>query len=141
MTDLIVELGDSPQAEDDLRSLRRWLHDDEVVDGHARVAAGAPPALGAMGGTGFDALQLALGSGLSTASLVVSVLQWQTARRGAPAVTLRRGGVEVLLTKEMARDQEAVRGLVELLDTSVTPAPAPVPVPRSEETGGDDGTA
>ncbi|MEU9168401.1 hypothetical protein AB0D34_11495 [Streptomyces sp. NPDC048420] len=139
MTDLIVELGDSPQAEDDLRSLRHWLHGDELVDVHARVAATAPPAPGSLGGTGFDLLQLALGSGLSTASLIVSVLQWQTSRRGAPAVTLRRGGVEILLTKEMARDQDTVRGLVDLLDASA-PA-APLPAPRSEETGGDDGTA
>jgi len=138
MTDLIVELGDVPQGEHHLRSLRRWLHDDELVDVRAHAVAAGPPAPGSMSGSGLDLLQLALGTGLSTASVVVSVLQWQTSRRGSPAVTLRRGGVEIQLTKEMARDEEAVRGLVALLDA--TESPVTLPGPRSEETGADGGT-
>ncbi len=94
-------------------------------------------------GTGLDILQLAIGSGLSAASLVFSVLQWQTSRRRAPAVTLRRGDVEVLLTAEAARDEEAVRGIIDLLDRPAPPGPAhseETPA-QSEESGGDDRTA
>lgn len=104
----------APGAEDELRSLLRWLHEDETLDVHARIM-GEPLSAHHMG-SGFDLLQLAVGSGLSTASLVVSVLQWQTSRRGGPAVTLRRGEIEVLLTLDTARDEEALRRIVELLD-------------------------
>jgi hypothetical protein len=108
------DAGGTPGAEDELRSLLRWLHADETLDVRARVTGGPTPAHHM--GTGFDVLQLALGSGLSTASLVVSVLQWQTSRRRAPSVTLRRGEVEVLLTAEAARDEETLRRIVAVLD-------------------------
>ncbi|MBX7550419.1 hypothetical protein [Streptomyces sp. NPDC004232] len=134
MTDLVAGIEAADGAEDDLRSLLRWLHEDEALDVRGRVG-GAPPPSGAMG-TGFDLLQLAVGSGLSTASLVVSVLQWQTSRHRAPAVTLRRGEVEVVLTPEAARDAETLRALADLLDAQ----PTTLPAPRTEETGGDGGT-
>ncbi|UFR05645.1 hypothetical protein KBP30_32770 [Streptomyces sp. Go40/10] len=148
MTDLVLALGappghppsgnGNPGTEDDLRSLLRWLHADDTVPVRGRIVGGAPPAPGGMG-SGFDLIQLAVSSGLSVGSLVVSVLQWQAARRHAPAVTLRRGDVEVVLTARAARDEETVRGIVELLD-GTTPNPSP-PRPRAEEPGGDDGTA
>ncbi|MGW5663957.1 effector-associated constant component EACC1 [Streptomyces sp. NPDC003758] len=134
MTDLVAGIEAAAGAEDDLRSLLRWLHEDETLDVRGRVG-GEPPCSGAMG-TGFDLLQLAIGSGLSTASLVVSVLQWQTSRHRAPAITLRRGEVEVILAPQAAHDEETLRALVDLLDGH----PAALPAPRSEESGGDDGT-
>ncbi|OIJ89389.1 effector-associated constant component EACC1 [Streptomyces monashensis] len=134
MTDLVAEIEAADGAEDDLRSLLRWLHEDETLDVRGRIG-GAPPTSGAMG-TGFDLLQLAVGSGLSTASLIVSVLQWQSSRHHAPAVTLRRGEVEVVLTPQAARDEETLRALIGLLDGH----PAVLPAPRTEETGGDGGT-
>ncbi|MEU1041674.1 hypothetical protein ACFYP4_31655 [Streptomyces sp. NPDC005551] len=108
------DTGEALGSEDELRSLLRWLHADETLDVRARI--GGEPAAAQHMGSGFDLLQLALGSGLSTASLVVSVLQWQSSRRRAPAVTLRRGEVEVLLTAEAARDEETLRRIVGLLD-------------------------
>ncbi|MFI6701387.1 hypothetical protein ACIBJC_20880 [Streptomyces sp. NPDC050509] len=120
--------GEGPEAE--LRSLLRWLTEDETLDRDVRgtVRGREPLAPGHMG-TGFDLLQLAVGTAVSTASLVVSVLQWRTSRRhAAPAVVLRRGGAEVELSGEAAADPETLRRVVELLD-------------RAEETGGDGGTA
>ncbi|MFD7134819.1 hypothetical protein [Streptomyces sp. NPDC059894] len=129
---------DTTGTEDDLRSLLRWLREDESVDLPVRPGGAAPLPPGGMG-AGFDVLQFAVSGSLSAASLVVSVLQWQTSRRRAPAVTLRRGDVEVLLTARAARDEETVRRLVVLLDGDT--APATLPGPRTEGSGGDDGTA
>jgi hypothetical protein len=134
MTDLVAEITAADGAEDHLRSLQSWLHEDENLDVRGR-AGGAPPVPGAMG-TGFDVLQLAIGSGLSTLSLVVSVLQWQTSRQHAPAVTLRRGEVEVVLTAEAARDEATLRAVAGLLDAAHTAPTATV----AEESGGDGGT-
>jgi hypothetical protein len=129
---------DTTGTEDDLRSLLLWLREDDAVDLLVRPGSAGPPPPGGMG-TGFEVLQFAVSGGLSAASLVVSVLQWQTSRRRAPAVTLRRGEVEVLLTAQAARDEETVRRLVALLDGD--PQPATLPGARTEGSGGDDGTA
>ncbi|WP_369177075.1 effector-associated constant component EACC1 [Streptomyces mutabilis] len=138
MTDFRIEISGPPDgtdAEDHLRSLLSWLREDGTPTLRARAAGSAPAAPGSMG-AGLDILQLAIGSGLSAASLVFSVLQWQASRRRAPAVTLRRGDVEVVLTAQAAGDEETVRGIIDLLDRQVPPAPA-----HSEESGGDDRTA
>ncbi|GKQ40176.1 hypothetical protein [Streptomyces sp. A012304] len=141
MTDLCAEISatlDVTGTEDDLRSLLLWLRED-VADLPVRPGSAAPPPPGGMG-TGFDILQFAVSAGLSAASLVVSVLQWQASRRRAPAVTLRRGEVEIVLTAEAARDEDAVRRLVAALDGDTAPATVR-PVPQTEGSGGDDGTA
>ncbi|MFI9253032.1 hypothetical protein [Streptomyces sp. NPDC053069] len=146
MTDFVVAIPAPPGApgaghsgaEDDLRSLLRWLRSDEALAVRGRAGSSARPAPGGMG-AGFDILQLALGTGLSAGSLVVSVLQWQAARRHAPAVTLRRGEVEVVLAPRAARDEETLRRIVELLD-GISPDGG-LPHRSTEEPGGDDTTA
>ncbi|MEU7577752.1 hypothetical protein AB0B50_09155 [Streptomyces sp. NPDC041068] len=125
MTDVCVRLaadGPGEDTEDALRSLLRWLHEDETLTGSVRgeVAASAAPVAGHMGAGGFDILQLALGSGLSTASLVVSLLQWQLARRRAPSLVLSRGELRVEVTPDGAHDAETLRRVVELLDEQTT---------------------
>jgi hypothetical protein len=121
VTDLCVELASADRgadAENALRSLRRWLHEDETLAGavRGRFADPAAPVAAHMGAGGFDILQLALGSGLSTASLVVSVFQWQLARNRGPALVLSRGELRVEVSPEGARDAETLRKVVELLD-------------------------
>ncbi|MEU6210537.1 hypothetical protein AB0O42_23595 [Streptomyces sp. NPDC089922] len=133
--------GGGGDAEDELRSLLRWLNADEslgrglrgtLAADPERPAAGTPtsgtPSAGTLMGTGLDLVQLVVGSGLSTGSLVFSVLQWQASRRPAPSLTVSRGGYEVRLTGEAADDPEALRRIVALLE------PSP-------EGGDDDGTA
>ncbi|GAA3138825.1 hypothetical protein ACFQ0X_35920 [Streptomyces rectiviolaceus] len=118
MTDLMVAVsGDEADTEEELRSLARWLHEDESLAGQLRGRVGAAtPAPADHMGTGFDVLQLALGSTLSTAALVVSVLQWQLSRRRAPALVLSRGDVRVELTQEAARDEQTLRRVMEVLE-------------------------
>ncbi|MGA4847707.1 effector-associated constant component EACC1 [Streptomyces sp. G5(2025)] len=116
MTDLVVEVREA-DAEDALRSLAGWLRADESLDGQlrSRVAPAAPAPADHMG-TGFDVLELVLGSSLSTAALVVSLLQWQLSRRRAPALVLSRGDVRVELTPEAARDEETLRRVMAVLE-------------------------
>lgn len=97
-----------------------------AVSGRAGVAPHAPvvPPGGSvpatpMGSPGFDVLQLAVGSGLSVASLVFSVLQWQASRRQAPTLTVTRDGYEVRLTGDAADDPEALRRIVAALEPAV----------------------
>ncbi|MFI8362817.1 hypothetical protein ACIGD1_21930 [Streptomyces sp. NPDC085612] len=128
--------GGGGDAEDELRSLLRWLNADESLGRDLRGTLAADPERPASGtptsgtlmGTGLDLVQLVVGSGLSTGSLVFSVLQWQASRRPAPSLTVSRGGYEVRLTGEAADDPEALRRIVALLE------PSP-------EGGDDDGTA
>ncbi|MEV8536106.1 hypothetical protein [Streptomyces sp. NPDC051211] len=106
---------EGPEAE--LRSLLAWLSEDESTGSSARgrIAGERPLPAGHMGGAGFDLIQLAVGSGLSTASLVFAVLQWQVARHRPPEVTVRRGPYEVRLTGSEATDPETVRRIADAL--------------------------
>ncbi|MEV7195679.1 hypothetical protein AB0N81_28330 [Streptomyces sp. NPDC093510] len=120
MTELLVEVpeaGAGSGPEDELRSLAGWLREDESLAGHlrSRITAAAPAPSGHMG-TGFDVLELALTSSLSTAALVISVLQWQLSRRSAPALVLSRGDLRVELTPEAAGDEETLRRVMAALE-------------------------
>ncbi|MFH8930673.1 hypothetical protein ACH4D4_26855 [Streptomyces pristinaespiralis] len=105
-------------GEDALRSLLRWVHEDESLEGRVRgrIGAGSAPEPGSMG-PGFDLAQFAVASGLSTSALVVSVLQWRSSLRRPPAVVLSRDGVEVRLAKEAADDPETLRRIMTALET------------------------
>ncbi|GGZ94677.1 effector-associated constant component EACC1 [Streptomyces subrutilus] len=133
----VDERGPGAGAEDELRSLLRWLTADETLAGGLRTRLvhdpdGAPDTDVAAEpmGFGLDLLQLAVGSGLSTGSLVFAVLQWQASRRPAPDLTVRRGDYEVRLTGDAARDPDALARVLAALE----PADA-------TGAGDDDGTA
>ncbi|MEU7635958.1 MULTISPECIES: effector-associated constant component EACC1 [unclassified Streptomyces] len=131
MTDLDVRAVPEPggDAEEELRSLMHWLHDDEELHRQVRgsLTSSRGPRPGEMG-IGFDLLQLAVGTAVSGGSLAVSVLQWRDARRRAPELTLRAGEIEVHIPRGAAADPETVRRIVALLD-------------EAQEPGGDDRTA
>ncbi|WP_374773137.1 hypothetical protein OG756_08515 [Streptomyces sp. NBC_01310] len=111
-------------TETELRSLLLWLREDETLRREARGRIRSSAAIAAAGGTamgspGFDLLQLTVGSGLATGSLVFSVLQWQASRHGrAPALTVRRGPYEVTLTGGEAGDPEALQRIVAVLESA-----------------------
>ncbi|QES51037.1 hypothetical protein DEJ50_27600 [Streptomyces venezuelae] len=127
--------------EDDLRSLLHWLNEDDGVrrETRGRVGGDGPPLPGHLG-TGLDLLQLAVGSGLSTGSLVFAVLQWQASRRRPPVLTVRRGAYEVRLTGAEATDPEALRRIVAALETD-GPAGTDGPAWTDRPDGNDDRTA
>ncbi|MFH8367089.1 hypothetical protein [Streptomyces sp. NPDC018031] len=147
MAELSVRVGGpGAEPEDELRSLLRWLRQDESLDRlvHGRVAGEGAPVPGAMG-TGFDVLQLVLGSGLSAGALAVSILQWRDARRTRPVLTLRRGALEVRLPADGSADAETVRRVVALLQEAPAtaagghPGPAGGAGPQTGGTGGGQG--
>ncbi|MFF3674049.1 hypothetical protein ACFYYS_08660 [Streptomyces sp. NPDC002120] len=120
MLEIAVRIAETGDDEAALRSLLGWVHADETLAGtvRGRGAAEGPPVPGGMGG-GFDLVQFAVSSGLSVGALVVSVLQWRASLRRPAAITLRHGGVEVLLDDRTAADPEAVRKIVEILEARV----------------------
>ncbi|WP_454341763.1 effector-associated constant component EACC1 [Streptomyces canus] len=96
-------------AEEELRSLHAWLLADSQVRRHADVRWDAASQMpdGGMG-TLLDVLSLVIGSGLSAASLAVSVTQWRSTRGGsAPAVIVERpDGARVTISDLSADETE-----------------------------------
>ncbi|MFJ6854996.1 hypothetical protein ACIQM3_31495 [Streptomyces sp. NPDC091271] len=125
--------GQEDGAEEHLRSLLSWLREDENLDRavHGSLSGTAARSTEDMG-TGLDLVALVAGSALSTGSLVFSVLQWQAARRRAPALVVRRGSVEVHLPAGRTVDAEELRRLVSMLGEDDR---------QSQEPAGDDGTS
>jgi hypothetical protein len=112
----VPEDGTAADGAEELRSLLRWLRQDETlgraVQGTMGQAGERIP--GAMG-TGFDVLQLVLGSALSGGSLAVSVLQWRDARRVRPALRIRRGEVVLEVPAGSQVDQRTAEAIARLL--------------------------
>ncbi|CAG6392089.1 Flagellar hook-associated protein flgK [Actinacidiphila cocklensis] len=130
--EVVLTLAAAGTAEDDLRSLLRWLRADESLAGRAagRIRDGAPPQPGAMG-LAFDVLQLTIGSGLSAGALAVSLAQWRDARRRPPGITLRRGQTTVEIPASGPVDVAALTRALQFLGTQPQadlPLPAAAPL-------------
>lgn len=127
-------------AEDDLRSLLRWLREDESLKGQVRgrIRDSASPMPGSMG-TVFDIVQLTIGSGLSVGSLVVSFLQWRDARSHPPGITLRHGRTTVEISATGEIDADSLTRALQFLTAPHLPED-PLPVishPAEEPVTGD----
>ncbi|MEV7214570.1 hypothetical protein AB0O31_15935 [Kitasatospora cineracea] len=126
-----VDAGDD--TEDALRSLLRWIGNDDELSRtvRARVVtggpAGEPTGPRQMGGGTFDVVQLLVSSALSAGALSVSVLQWREARRRPTALVLRRGTLELEIPAGSPHDEATVRALTALVAGAPTPLPAPLP--------------
>ncbi|WP_433272472.1 effector-associated constant component EACC1 [Actinosynnema sp. CS-041913] len=103
--------------EDELRSLVRWLRDEDDLRGRVESTA-APIAPGRMG-AGLDAAVVVVTSGTATV-VVRSLFDWLKHRRSAAKVTLTlrtEDGRELELTCGSADDAQAtvvaVRGFLE----------------------------
>jgi hypothetical protein len=98
----------------DLRSLREWLAREDDVRNYAKISAGvAPPKAGEMGTT-LDVISLAIQSGFSMASLVVSVAAWLDSRRSKPIVEFSYNDKNVVLASS---DEHEVRLTIQELDS------------------------
>ncbi|MFD8413426.1 hypothetical protein ACFV2Q_16930 [Streptomyces sp. NPDC059650] len=96
-----------------LRSLYKWLSRDPDLRRTARIElTGQSPQPGDMGDV-LDLVTLVIGSGWSAASLGVAVAAWRGTRPNPPAVTIRRGDLEIVLT---GADEEQMRRAVAVLD-------------------------
>ncbi|UWE10951.1 effector-associated constant component EACC1 [Actinacidiphila bryophytorum] len=126
--EVVLTPAEPGAAEDDLRSLLRWLRADETLAGLSagRIRDGGPPQPGAMG-LAFDVLQLTIGSGLSAGALAVSVAQWRDARRRPPGITLRRGRTTVEIPATGPVDVAALTRALQVLGAQ----PAEVPLPAA----------
>lgn len=105
--------GDS--AEDHVRSLYEWLLLDRTVRREARVemASSSVPVPGQQG-TVLDLVSLVLGSGISAASLGVSIASWRATRPQEPTITVERGdGSKVTITG--TSQEETQRLIAQLL--------------------------
>lgn len=116
-------------AEEDLRSLLRWLDTDESlrreVRGHLESSVSLPA--DAMG-TGFDILQLILGSGFSSSALAVSIMQWRDSRHNRPGIILRRGHLEIEIPADRP-DHETLERVIAFLDQVPAPPADDEPAP------------
>jgi hypothetical protein len=79
------------EGEANLRALRSWLVNESGV---RRAEMIGPLTASDEQGALFDVIQVVLGDGLSLASLVVSIKQWQATRHPAPDVVVKSDGGE-----------------------------------------------
>lgn len=99
---------------DELRSLRGWLAGEPAVRSHGQlrvVPSVQPGQLGAV-----EIIALVVGSGLTLAQLVLSIVQWRETRPDRPAVTVTRTGPDGSLTRIESSDPEAVAAVVRALE-------------------------
>ncbi|WP_353962644.1 hypothetical protein [Streptomyces sp. NBC_00687] len=90
----------SDSVEHDARSLYEWLLLDRAIrrDGLLTMASSSFPVPGQQGSV-IDLVSLVLGSGISAASLGVSVASWRTTRPQPPTMCIERAdGTRVTIT-------------------------------------------
>ncbi|MER8047519.1 hypothetical protein [Streptomyces sp. NPDC094032] len=115
--DIVVRVDEAGAEGDfdegrELRSLARWLRDDDAIRTTAIVELrSAPTPSGAMGNV-FDAVQLTADSGFQLANLALAYVTWRAGRRRPPAVTIEHEGVRVEL--DTADPDEVARLLAAL---------------------------
>ncbi|MER6526940.1 hypothetical protein [Streptomyces sp. NPDC001508] len=98
------------EEQDELRSLYRWLREDEELRSVRISLSGTGAAPGEMG-SALDLIEVLLDNAWSAASLAVAVVAWRRSRPRAGRATLRIGQTEVEITGD---DEEQVRRLVAL---------------------------
>ena len=95
-----------------LRSLRDWLLNEPAIRRHGRPASGGSPRPDELGVV-LDWLSFAVGTGLTTAQLVLAITAWRASRPRPPAITIKTPTVTVTLD---SADPEAVSGIISTLD-------------------------
>jgi hypothetical protein len=97
---------------DEARSLFTWLRDEPRVRRHGRPTVTDDAAPGHMG-TGLEVLGLVVGSGLSTAQLVLSIIMWRAARGQPVRVIIERDGRSVPVDTDDPADAETIATKIE----------------------------
>lgn len=105
---------------DESRSLFNWLRDEPQVRRHGESAVRDSETLrDGEGGTGhmgttLDVLGLVLGSGLSTAQLVLSIIRWRASSGRPVRVIVEHDGREVAVDTDDPGEAEGIAGKIEL---------------------------
>jgi len=116
---VVLEIGiagvDAEGAEQELRSLRDWLRDDEDVRRKAVITlAPGEPETGAMGAA-LEVVKLVLDSGFSLGDLALAYAGWRATRKTRDGFELivRNGNTKVTISAPDAQEAEKqLRALV-----------------------------
>lgn len=116
---MVLEIGiagfDAEGAEQELRSLRDWLRDDEDVRRKAVITlAPGEPETGAMGAA-LEVVKLVLDSGFSLGNLALAYAGWRATRKTRDGFELivRNGNTKVTISAPDAQEAEKqLRALV-----------------------------
>ncbi|GAA1787955.1 hypothetical protein HC028_12805 [Planosporangium flavigriseum] len=103
---------------DEARSLFTWLQDEPRVRTHGEPTmsdgdGSADPGHADHMGPGLDVLGLVIGSGLTTAQLVLSIIMWRASHGRPVRVIIERDGREVPVDTDDAAEAEAIAAKVE----------------------------
>jgi hypothetical protein len=98
---------------DEFRSLFTWLQDEPRVRRHGEPTVPDGNSRPGQMGAGLDVLGLVLGSGLSTAQLVLSIIMWRASRGRPVRVIIEREGREVPVDTDDPGEAEAIAAKVE----------------------------
>jgi len=92
---------------DESRSLETWLRDEPQVRAYGQPETAGDGAAGEMG-TGMEVLTLLLGTGLSAAQLVLSIIMWRATRDEPVRVVIVRDDREVAVETSDPDDAAAI---------------------------------
>lgn len=102
-------------VEEDIRSLYDWLLLDRAVPREVRIEMGSSSlAVPGHQGAALDLISVVVNSGISTASLGVSIASWRTTRPQEPTITVERADGSKIVIAGTSRD-EAQRLIEQLL--------------------------
>jgi hypothetical protein len=98
---------------DEARSLFTWLRDEPRVRRHGEPTVRDGDLGPGHMGTALEVLGLVLGSGLSTAQLVLSIIMWRASRGQPVRVVIEHDGREVAVDTDDPGEAEAIAGKIE----------------------------
>lgn len=98
---------------DESRSLRAWLRDEPGVRRYGQPAMPAGDDVPGQMGSGLEVLALVLGSGLSAAQLVLSVIMWRASHGRPIRVIIESDHHRVAIDTDDPDDAESIAAEVE----------------------------
>lgn len=81
-------------SSDEVRSLYRWIRDDDMIDGHLRPLEGhrAPNTLG----SALDTLVVAVAPGGAITALIIGTISWLRHRNGDVTLRIQKNGTDLV---------------------------------------------
>ncbi len=119
---------------DESRSLGNWLRDEPEVRRHGEPTTPADDDTGGRMGTAMDVLTLVLGSGLSAAQLVTSIIMWRASHGRQIRVIIERDDREVPIDTDDPAEAAAIAARItgDSPDSPTRPAKPPAGPARPE---------